>query len=67
MSASGWKVVESQSDLDLLNSSFEWEEDIRTLEFFGLLKNELYFPEEISRSGYLQPNIHMLVEVAATN
>ena len=63
MSTSNWSLIESQDDLNKLNSAFRWGEETQTVEFYGCFKNEPYFPPEISRSGRLNVNLHLLVEL----
>jgi|AGTN01.2.fsa_nt_gi hypothetical protein len=60
---SDWVFVENQDDLNKLNDSFYWGEGATTVEFFGCQKNDDYFPEDISRSGFGEVNLHLLVEL----
>ena len=63
MTYSTWISIDSQDDLDRLNESFFWGVDgVETVEFFGCLKNEPYFPTDISRGGTAYFNIHLLVQ-----
>ncbi len=57
-----WRRVDCQSDLDAFDSAVCWE-DSETLEFYGSSRNERYFPEDISRSGYQHPNLHLWCRV----
>lgn len=66
MICSEWICIENQNDLDSLNSNYEWHEEVEFVEFVGLLKNESYFPIEISRSGRNHPNIHIILEISAS-
>jgi len=57
-----WTAVDSQGDLDLLEASVCWE-DSETIEFYGLSRNERYFPSDVSRSGWHHPNVHLFCRV----
>jgi hypothetical protein len=57
-----WTSVDSQADLDRLQASVCWE-DSETIEFYGLSRNERYFPSDVSRSGWHHPNIHLFCRV----
>jgi hypothetical protein len=56
-----WEIIETQSDLGGLDQSVCWE-DSRVLEYYGKFSNEAYFPAEVSRSGRIGKNIHILIE-----
>lgn len=62
---SQWCSVDTQADLDALDSSSCWP-DSRCLEFYGLSQSERYFPGDISRSGYEHPNVHLFVELSGS-
>lgn len=57
-----WTAVDSQGDLDRLESSVCWE-DSETIEFYGHSRNEHYFPSDVSRSGRHHPNVHLFCRV----
>jgi hypothetical protein len=58
-----WTFVDTQDDLDLLENIFDWDE-AELLEFHGCLTNETYFPQDISRSGSNNMNVHMLMQLS---
>jgi hypothetical protein len=60
-----WNAVDSQVDLDRLEASACWE-DSETVEFYGLSRNECYFPSDVSRSGFHHPNVHLFIRVDST-
>ena len=59
-----WKSVDTQSDLDKLDNSVCWE-DSKVLEYYAKFSNESYFPSDVSRSGWVNKNIHILIEAVA--
>lgn len=59
-----WKSVDTQADLDELCQKVCWE-DSETIEFYGKLGNEPYFPDDISRSGHRNQNIHVLCRICS--
>lgn len=63
MKYSAWTFVESQDDLNTLRDAFDWDE-AELIEFYGCLTNEPYFPEDISRSGQENMNVHLLVQLS---
>lgn len=60
-----WKSVDSQVDLDRLNKLVCWD-DSRTVEYYGTISHEKYFPPDISRSGFQNKNIHILCDVCSS-
>ncbi|HEY9713877.1 MAG TPA: hypothetical protein V6C72_10430 [Chroococcales cyanobacterium] len=60
---SKWFFIDSQADLDKLENRFFWEDGVATVEMFGCIRSEPYFPEDIARCGYFNLNIHLLVEL----
>ena len=56
-----WINVDTQIDLDNFDQSVCWE-DSEVLEYYAKLSNESYFPSDISRSGWINKNIHILIE-----
>jgi hypothetical protein len=56
-----WTSIDNQSDLDTFDASNCWE-DSEVLEYYALVPNEAYFPEDVSRSGWTNKNIHILVQ-----
>ena len=61
-----WKSVDTPSDLEQLAAANCWE-DSETLEFYATPANADYFPNDVSRSGYQNMNIHMLVSACSSN
>lgn len=61
-----WKHVDTQSDLDHLDSSNCWE-DSEVTEYIAVLTNENYFPDDVSRSGWHNKNLHILVDADSAN
>ena len=57
-----WTAIDSQADLEVLDRSVCWE-DSETTEFYGLSRNERYFPSDVSRSGWHHPNLHLFCRV----
>jgi hypothetical protein len=62
MKADSWKSVDSQQDLEELDH-YLWDHDKETVEFYGKLGQEKYFPADVSRRGYNDKNLHVLVKV----
>ena len=60
-----WNAVNSQADLDALNKSVCWE-DSRSIEYYALTADEPFFPSDVSRSGYVHKNIHVLCEICSS-
>lgn len=58
-----WQFIETQNDLDNLNSRFYWCEGAIGIEFAGCLKAEDYFPKDVAYSGMTNVNVHLLVEL----
>jgi hypothetical protein len=63
MICSTWTNVDSQYDLNSLRDAYAWDET-ELVEFYGCLTNEPYFPEDISRTGSTNVNVHVLIEIA---
>lgn len=61
-----WISVDTSADLDQLAAANCWE-DSEVLEFYATPANAAYFPSDISRSGYRNMNIHILVDACSTN
>ena len=61
-----WKHIDTQKNLDDFDSSNCWD-DSEVVEFIGLIGNEDYFPDDVSRSGYQNKNVHLLVEACSEN
>lgn len=57
-----WTAVDSQADLDRLEAAVCWE-DSESIEFYGVFRNERYFPSDVSRSGWHHPNLHLFCRV----
>lgn len=62
MNYSSWRFVDEQQDLDSLRDDFCWDEG-ELVEFYGCLTSEEYFPQDISRSGRTNINVHLLVQL----
>lgn len=58
-----WQFIETQSDLDKLDSRFYWSEGARVVELYGCMTTESYFPKDVSYSGKANMNIHLLIEL----
>lgn len=61
-----WISVNTQSDLNELAAANCWE-DSKTLEFHATPVNDPYFPDDVSRSGYQNMNIHLLVDACSSS
>ena len=59
-----WKSTDSEDNFLWLDRAVCWE-DSTTLEVYVLDRNELYFPDDISRSGYTNKNVHLFFEVVS--
>ncbi|MDO9569403.1 MAG: hypothetical protein Q7J58_08490 [Hydrogenophaga sp.] len=59
-----WTAVDSNADLRELADSNCWE-DSETLEFYATTACERYFPTDVSRSGYINMNIHVLLSACS--
>lgn len=57
----GWSTIDSQNDLNNFDQSVCWD-DSEVLEYYGKITNESYFPNDISRSGYTNKNIHVFIK-----
>ena len=57
-----WTAVDSPADLDRLEAAVRWE-DSETIEFYGLSRNQPYFPSDVSRSAWHHPNLHLFCRV----
>jgi len=55
-----WTAIDQQSDLDELDASNYWE-DSEVVEYYALVPDEKYFPDDVSRSGWTNKNIHILI------
>jgi len=55
-----WKAVDTNADLNELSEGNCWD-DSETLEFYANPFVEPYFPSDVSRSGYENMNIHLLI------
>ena len=65
ISTHGWNSIDSQRDLEQFDRSACWD-DSHTIEFYGLFRNESYFPKDVSRSGHDHPNLHLFCRVHST-
>ncbi len=57
-----WRAIDSSSDLAELDASATWE-DARVVAFYAIEQSEPYYPSDISRSGYVKKNLHLLCSV----
>ena len=57
-----WKSIDNGDDLHWLDRAACWE-DATTLEVYALGRNESYFPTDVSRSGYINKNLHLFFEI----
>ena len=56
-----WKSIDTTEELSILDQSICWD-DSQTLEYYASSRNEDYFPDDISRSGWHHKNIFVLCE-----
>jgi hypothetical protein len=61
-----WTSVDTCEDLDRLANENCWE-DSETLEFYASPYVAEYFPDDISRSGYRNMNIHVLIDACSSS
>jgi hypothetical protein len=54
-----WTPIDTSDDLRRLDQAVCWE-DSETLEYYASFQNEDFFPSDVSRSGYMNKNIHVL-------
>jgi len=54
-----WIYVDNQDELNKLNTLNDWNEGT-TIEFYSKPSNEIYFPDDVSRSGWTHNNIHLI-------
>src|SRR5689334_4179020 len=59
-----WHAIESQADLNSLDQRVCWE-DSESVEYYATTRNEDYFPSDVSRSGYIHKNVHVLCRVCS--
>ena len=59
-----WHAIETQADLDSLDKRVCWE-DSDTVEYYATTRNEDYFPSDVSRSGYIHKNVHVLCRICS--
>ena len=59
-----WKFVDTQEDLEELDSSNCWD-DSDVVEYIGLHGDEEYFPRDVSRSGHFHKNLHILIQASS--
>ena len=64
MSYMDWKFIDTQADLEFFRKSVCWD-DSELREFCGTRQNEVFFPYDISRSGYHHLNLHVLYDVCS--
>lgn len=61
-----WISVDTPSDLEELAEANCWE-DSESLEFHASPVSAPYFPIDVSRSGYQNMNIHLLVDACSSH
>jgi len=61
-----WISIDNNEDLKNLDSSNCWE-DTELVEFYGTTLDEKYFPSDVSRSGYTNKNLHLLLNADSSN
>ena len=61
-----WTSIDNSDELSQFERSVFWE-DATTQEVFIIGRNEPYFPEDISRSGYEHKNVHLLIDAEIEN
>jgi hypothetical protein len=59
-----WINVDTQTELDKLNSLFFWE-DCDTAEYYASTSNYDFMPTDISRSGYSEKNLFLISSVSS--
>jgi hypothetical protein len=59
-----WRLIDDQPALDALDASVNWD-DAEPVAFVGdTLTSNPMFPSDVARSGYVNPNIRLLLHVA---
>ena len=56
-----WKTIDSTDALKALDYKVCWE-DGEILETYRVHSNQSYFPKNVNRSGYNNPNLHLLID-----
>jgi hypothetical protein len=56
-----WKTIDSTDALHALDYRVCWE-DGGILEAYRIYSNQSYFPKDVNRSGYNNPNLHLLID-----
>ncbi len=59
-----WIIVNTNDDLKKLDESVCWE-DSKSVEYHATIRNSDYFPNDISRSGYQNKNIFLLIDTCS--
>jgi len=59
-----WQVVDDQAGLDALDESVNWDDAEAVAFVADTITANPVFPSDVSRSGYLKPNIRVLFFVA---
>jgi hypothetical protein len=60
-----WSIIDKQDHLNDLDRMVCWE-DSRVIELYALNHIETYFPNDISRSGYSNKDVHVFCEVCSS-
>jgi hypothetical protein len=61
-----WIIVNSNEDLNKLNDAVCWA-DSETIEYYGTIRNEAFFPNDVSRSGQINKNVHVLCRACSAH
>jgi hypothetical protein len=59
-----WLAIETQDDLNALDKIVCWE-DSGTVDYYATARNEVYFPQDVSRSGHANKNIRVLCRICS--
>ena len=54
-----WCTIDSQQDLESLEKGVCWE-DSEVLAYFASDENQPFYPSDVSRSGYIRKNLHLV-------
>ncbi len=54
-----WRTIDSQQDIESLEKSVCWE-DSEVIAYFASDEDQPYFPSDVSRSGYMRKNLHLI-------
>lgn len=54
-----WRTIDSQQDLESFDKSVCWE-DSGVLSYFASEEEQPYYPSDVSRSGFVRKNLHIV-------